>query len=199
MMTLPNAITLGRIALVVVFTIAVSLTPDIPWGYPLALIAFCVAAASDWLDGYLARKLHEVTTFGKLIDPLADKIAVAAAIIYLVHASYCPVWVAILIVMREFLITGLRQIAQEHHVIMAADYTGKWKTTFQLAFCIGCLLDLTVKAYPNSLGWCTPLTRLLDPQSDLPILYHITLWGSIILTAWSGGSYCFSARKFLFR
>ena len=81
MLNLPNAITLTRIALVVVFTAAVSIADQYSWGYLAALVTFILAACTDWLDGYLARRLNQVTTFGKLIDPLADKIAVSAAFI----------------------------------------------------------------------------------------------------------------------
>ncbi len=196
MLNLPNSITLTRIALVVVFTIAISVTPTYRVGFPIALIAFVLAAFSDWLDGYLARKLQEVTTFGKLIDPLADKIAVAAAFIYLTSVDTCPAWATILIVSREFLVTGIRQIAQEHGIIMAADRTGKWKTVFQLAFCTGVLLTLTVTAYPEGMAAFSWLSSLCEPGAWL---YLLLLWGSIILTAWSGIAYCIGARKFLFR
>lgn len=103
MLNLPNTITLTRIALVVVFTAVISLAAQHPWGYPAALIVFVLAACTDWLDGYLARRLNQVTTFGKLIDPLADKIAVSAAFIYLTAAGLCPFWVTIIIISREFL------------------------------------------------------------------------------------------------
>lgn len=199
MLNLPNSITLTRIALVFVFTIAISLTPEYRAGYPIALFAFLLAAMSDWLDGYLARKLHEVTTFGKLIDPLADKIAVSAAFIFLTSVHACPAWATILIITREFLVTGIRQIAQEHGIIIAADRTGKWKTVFQLAFCTAGLLVLTVNAYPYELSSLTSLARLCMPNTSEAWLYIITLWGSIVLTAWSGIAYCLGARKFLFR
>lgn len=92
MLNLPNAITLTRIALVVVFTAAVSVADQYSWGYLAALVTFILAACTDWLDGYLARRLNQVTTFGKLIDPLADKIAVSAAFIYLTGEGLCPAW-----------------------------------------------------------------------------------------------------------
>ena len=151
MLNLPNAITLTRIALVVVFTAAVSVADQYSWGYLAALVTFILAACTDWLDGYLARRLNQVTTFGKLIDPLADKIAVSAAFIYLTGEGLCPAWITILIISREFLVTGLRQIAQDHGVIIPAGTSGKWKTAFQLAFCIACLLALTWTHTPEYL------------------------------------------------
>ena len=179
MLNLPNAITLTRIALVVVFTAAVSIADQYSWGYLAALVTFILAACTDWLDGYLARRLNQVTTFGKLIDPLADKIAVSAAFIYLTGVGLCPVWVTILIISREFLVTGLRQIAQDHGVIIPAGTSGKWKTAFQLAFCIASLLALTWTHTPEY------LPSFLDQLAALCLwhgsgasnfLYQFTLW-----------------------
>ncbi|WP_290504822.1 CDP-diacylglycerol--glycerol-3-phosphate 3-phosphatidyltransferase [Akkermansia sp.] len=202
MLNLPNAITLTRIALVVVFTAAVSIADQYSWGYLAALVTFILAACTDWLDGYLARRLNQVTTFGKLIDPLADKIAVSAAFIYLTGVGLCPVWVTILIISREFLVTGLRQIAQDHGVIIPAGTSGKWKTAFQLAFCIASLLALTWTHTPEYLpSFLAQLAALClwHGSGASNFLYQFTLWGSIILTVYSGAVYCVGARKFLQR
>lgn len=132
----------------------------------------------------------------------ADKIAVSAAFIYLTGVGLCPVWVTILIISREFLVTGLRQIAQDHGVIIPAGTSGKWKTAFQLAFCIASLLALTWTHTPEY------LPSFLDQLAALCLwhgsgasnfLYQFTLWGSIILTVYSGAVYCVGARKFLQR
>ena len=200
MLNLPNTITLTRIALVVVFTAVISLAAQHPWGYPAALIVFVLAACTDWLDGYLARRLNQVTTFGKLIDPLADKIAVSAAFIYLTAAGLCPFWVTIIIISREFLVTGLRQIAQDHGVIIPAGTSGKLKTAFQLAFCIGCLLALTWVHTPEYIpSILSPVASLCHWQGDgiANFLYQFTLWGAVILTVYSGAVYCVGARRFL--
>ena len=157
---------------------------------------------SDWLDGYLARRLNQVTTFGKLIDPLADKIAVSAAFIYLTGEGLCPAWITILIISREFLVTGLRQIAQDHGVIIPAGTSGKWKTAFQLAFCIACLLALTWTHTPEYLPSITDRLAALclwHGSGASNLLYQVTLWGSVILTVYSGAVYCAGARKFLQR
>ena len=202
MLNLPNAITLTRIALVVVFTAAVSVADRYSWGYLAALVTFILAACTDWLDGYLARRLNQVTTFGKLIDPLADKIAVSAAFIYLTGVGLCPVWVTILIISREFLVTGLRQIAQDHGVIIPAGTSGKWKTAFQLAFCIACLLALTwthTPEYLPSIADRLAALCLWHGSGASNLLYQVTLWGSVILTVYSGAVYCAGARKFLQR
>ncbi len=203
MLNLPNIITLIRIALVVVFTVVISLVEPHGYGYLLALLTFVLAACSDWLDGYLARKLNQITTFGKLIDPLADKIAVSAAFIYLSSINMCPAWVSILIISREFMVTGLRQIAQDVGVIIAAGKSGKWKTGFQLAFCIGCLLNLAW-TYTPCVQQYTPFglrhiaqTWTVDYLSIGSILYHTTLWGAVILTVYSALVYSLGAGKFL--
>lgn len=200
MLNLPNSITLSRIALVALFTFAVSMGREHSWGYPLALFSFVLAAASDWLDGYLARKLRQVTTFGKLIDPLADKIAVSAAYIYLSAAGLCPAWATIVIIGREFLVTGIRQIAQDQGVVIAADMTGKCKAVFQMAFCIGGLLVLAVLSWGTAAPeWVTVLAAWCNPHLSGSWLYDITFWGSIALTVWSGVSYSVGARHLLMR
>ena len=177
MLNLPNAITLTRIALVVVFTAAVSVADRYSWGYLAALVTFILAACTDWLDGYLARRLNQVTTFG-------------------------PAWITILIISREFLVTGLRQIAQDHGVIIPAGTSGKWKTAFQLAFCIACLLALTWTHTPEYLPSITDRLAALclwNGSGASNLLYQVTLWGSVILTVYSGAVYCAGARKFLQR
>lgn len=185
MLNLPNTITLSRIVLVIVFTVALSI--DLASSRLIALCSFILAAATDWLDGYLARRLNQVTTFGKLIDPLADKILVASAFIYLTEEGFCPFWVTALIICREFLVTGLRQIAQSKGVIMAADRSGKWKTGFQLAYCIDCLL---VMAFPASA--CFLINGDFATAMRMGLLIC-----AVLLTVWSGIHYCLSARFFI--
>ena len=206
-MNLPNKLTMMRVVLVPVFMIFAALshygTADFNAAFMLtAGIIFAVASFTDFLDGYLARRLNQVTTFGKLIDPLADKIAVSAAFIYLTGEGLCPAWITILIISREFLVTGLRQIAQDHGVIIPAGTSGKWKTAFQLAFCIACLLALTWTHTPEYLPSITDRLAALclwHGSGASNLLYQVTLWGSVILTVYSGAVYCAGARKFLQR
>ena len=108
-----------------------------PWSDLTALIIFLVAAFSDFLDGYLARKNNMVTDFGKLMDPLADKMLVSTALICFVgiRAEF-PAWCAIIIIAREFIISGFRQIAAEKHVIIMASWWGKIKTVVQMIMCV---------------------------------------------------------------
>jgi CDP-diacylglycerol--glycerol-3-phosphate 3-phosphatidyltransferase len=189
---LPNAITVSRLFLTAVFVAAVGFPGTA--GYAIALVTFSVAAATDWLDGYLARKLGLVTPLGKLLDPLADKILVCAAFVYFsaqpVDGYHSPVWVTALIIAREFLVTGLRQIAVEAGQVLAADRLGKWKTTFQLTFCITGLVWLTLV----SMGSGGFLRDLTSPDGWL---MPISLWTAVALTLISGANYVWSSRKLL--
>lgn len=169
-----------------------------PWANMLALVSFVIAAASDWLDGYFARKLDLVTSLGKLLDPLADKILVAAGFIYLSSNLFgkglCPVWVTCLIIGREFIVTGLRQIAVEQGVVIAADNLGKWKTTFQLTFIIVCLVYISFKEFESHNFLTESLLCLAKPES---YLMPIALWGAVALTVISGWNYLWSNRQLL--
>lgn len=193
---LPNAITLSRLVLTAVFVIAVGF-PANP-GYAIALVTFSVAAATDWLDGYLARKMGLVTQLGKLLDPLADKILVCAAFVFFsaqpTGGYHCPVWVTALIIAREFLVTGLRQIAVEAGQVLAADGLGKWKTTFQLIFCITGLVWLTFSSMtdPGKIGGL-----LRDLANPAGWLRPASLWIAVALTLISGANYVWSSRKLL--
>ena len=185
-MNLPNTITAGRLVLTAVFVVAVSVGGT--WGYFVGLWSFVFAAISDFLDGYLARKLGQVTSTGKLMDPLADKVLVAAAYVFLVSVNLCPAWVAIVILAREFLVTGLRQIAVEQGMVLAADRLGKWKTGFQIAYCI------TGMVWLIELDW-NYLRPLAQPDQ---VLLPVFLWGSLLMTVLSGGNYLKKSRE-LFR
>lgn len=136
-----NVVTLVRILLVPVFVVAIiSPWPDFfpgwesaelwkPW---IAALIFAVLSCTDALDGYLARSRGEVTNFGKFIDPLADKILVAAALLALIELQVLPSWVALLIIAREFIVSGLRMLVATHGVVVAASWYGKAKTVFQI-------------------------------------------------------------------
>jgi CDP-diacylglycerol--glycerol-3-phosphate 3-phosphatidyltransferase len=185
---LPNSITLGRLVLTVVFITAVSFPG--PTGYGIAFVAFVAGALSDWLDGYLARRLDLVTSIGKLLDPIADKVLVAAAFVFLTP-RFCPVWATVLILTREFLVTGLRQIAVEKGQVIAAAWSGKWKTTFQLAFCITALLWLVLEARGQGQE---RLARFISQGGWLQPLF---LWVAVGLTALSGVHYLWNGRNIL--
>lgn len=147
-MNLPNKLTIIRILLVPVMVI-ISLIP-IPgnvYGIPIQMLIidliFIVAAITDKLDGYLARKNNQVTTFGKFLDPIADKIIVVAAMIMLVGMQKLPAWIPIIVVFREFLISGYRLIAvQSNGTVIAANIWGKVKTATQMTAIIIMFLDV---------------------------------------------------------
>lgn len=138
-MTLPNWISIGRILLIPVFMVA--LLGSLPHGDGVAAAVFCLAAATDSLDGYLARSRQAVTTVGKFLDPLADKLLVSAALISLVSLDRLAAWVAMVIISREFAVTGLRLIAAGQGVVIAASVWGKVKTTFQMLAIILLIVD----------------------------------------------------------
>ena len=195
-MNIPNSITAFRLVLTAVFIAAITIQQ--PWANMLALISFIIAAASDWFDGYFARKLNLVTSLGKLLDPLADKILVAAGFIYLSSnldsKGLCPVWVTCAIIGREFMVTGLRQIAVEQGVVIAADRLGKWKTTFQLTFIITCLTHITFRQIQDH-NWLTELLNTLSRPDSY--LMPITLWGAVALTLISGWNYLWNNKQLL--
>jgi CDP-diacylglycerol--glycerol-3-phosphate 3-phosphatidyltransferase len=152
-MNLPNRLTLARLGLTVLFVIALSV--DFPYHYTLALVFFVLAAATDYLDGEIARRFALITSFGKLMDPLADKIMTAAAFVCLVPLRAIPAWAAIIVIVREFLITGLRLLAVSKGRILAADPIGKHKTFWQIAtvlYFLGLLAYNEIAGLPTAPG-----------------------------------------------
>ena len=126
-MNLPNKLTIVRMVLIVPFVVL--LLAGFDW---IALTIFVVASLTDMLDGKIARKYNLVTNFGKFMDPLADKLLVCAAMIVLVEMGRIPSWIVIIIISREFIISGFRLIASDNGVVIAASYWGKIKTVFQM-------------------------------------------------------------------
>ena len=161
-MNLPNKLTLFRVVLIVPFIIlllggeagwfgANTFVPDM-----LALAVFIIASLTDLIDGRIARKYNLVTNFGKFMDPLADKLLVCAALIALVEMGRIPAWVVIVIISREFIISGFRLIASDNQVVIAASYWGKFKTTFQMVMV--CLMIANLGIYYN---WMRLLTDVV--------------------------------------
>ena len=141
-MNLPNKLTVLRV-LMIPFFVWFTLVDLIP-GYSkyIAVGIFIIASLTDLLDGKIARKYNLVTNFGKFMDPLADKLLVCAALICLISKGMIPAWIVIVIISREFIISGFRLVASDNGVVIAASYWGKWKTTFQMLMIIVLLLDL---------------------------------------------------------
>ena len=166
-------------------------------GYGVGLVLFVIAAISDFVDGWLARKMGLVTPLGKLMDPLADKILVSAAFIFLTEKGFCPVWVTALIVGREFMVTGLRQIAVEAGQVIAADRLGKWKTGFQLTFCIAGLVWLTFENGKDLNPLFSFLRWLTRPYAEGGWIMILSLWIATALTLISGWNYLWASRDLL--
>nr|WP_301287892.1 CDP-diacylglycerol--glycerol-3-phosphate 3-phosphatidyltransferase [Paenibacillus sp. MSJ-34] len=177
-----NKITLARIFLVPIMMFFLLVNFDffpainiesfhITYNQIIAALIFIVAASTDGLDGYIARKGKMVTNLGKLLDPLADKLLIAAVLISLVEMGKCDAWIAIVIISREFAITGLRQVALLEGKVVAASKWGKWKTGVQITAIIAMLLNNF------------PFT-FIGFRFDL-----VAIWAAAIITVYSGIDY----------
>lgn len=175
-MNLPNKLTVLRVLLIPFFVVALLVGGgEIPMMRYVAAAIFIVASLTDLLDGKIARKYNLVTNFGKFMDPLADKLLVCAALICLVELGQIPAWMVIVIVSREFTISGFRLVAAEQGIVIAASYWGKFKTTFQMIAVVLMILRIPVLA---------AVTR-------------ICLWIALILTVVSLADYVVKNRKIL--
>jgi CDP-diacylglycerol--glycerol-3-phosphate 3-phosphatidyltransferase len=194
-MNLPNKLTVSRFVLTVVFLWALFWPWPIPFRHTLALIFFCLAGVTDFLDGRIARARGLITNFGILMDPLADKIMTCSAFIAFVESTHlhpdAPVkvaaWMVIIIVARELAITGLRLLAASKGVVLAAERFGKHKTISQIIAIIALLVTDARNEWPSSLqnlfqGWSAAFTE-------------IALWLTVALTAASGLIYLWRNRE----
>lgn len=141
-MNLPNKLTVLRVCMVPVFVFIMLWDGLGAAGKYVATLIFVLASITDWFDGYLARKHHLVTDFGKFMDPIADKLLVCSALICLVEKGALAAWIVIIIIGREFIISGFRLVASDKGTVIAASYWGKFKTVFQMIMVILLLLDL---------------------------------------------------------
>lgn len=140
-MNLPNKLTIFRVILIPFFVFFL-LAPYFPgYGKYIATAIFIAASLTDLADGKIARKYNLVTNFGKFMDPLADKLLVCSALICLVEINKLAAWIVIIIIAREFIISGFRLVASDNGVVIAASYWGKFKTTFQMLMIIALILD----------------------------------------------------------
>lgn len=141
-MNLPNKLTVLRVLMIPFFVVFMLM--DIVPGMDkwIALAIFAIASLTDLLDGKIARKYNLVTNFGKFMDPLADKLLVSSAMICLVEMGRLPAWIVIIIISREFIISGFRLVASDSGIVIAASYWGKFKTVFQMVMIIVMIMDL---------------------------------------------------------
>ena len=145
-MNLPNKLTILRVILIPFFVFFL-LTEFVPYHDLIARVIFIVASLTDMADGKIARKYNLVTNFGKFMDPLADKLLVCSAMICLIPLGQLAAWIVVIIIAREFIISGFRLIASDNGVVIAASYWGKFKTTFQMLMIIVLILELQ---FPNA-------------------------------------------------
>jgi CDP-diacylglycerol--glycerol-3-phosphate 3-phosphatidyltransferase len=169
-LNLPNTLTLLRIQLVPV--VIVALLDETPNGDAIAAAVFALAAFTDGLDGYIARSRGDITTFGKLMDPLADKLLVTAALVALVSLGRLEAWIAMVIIAREFFVTGLRGVAAERGIVIQASWLGKVKTATQIAAVIALIV------------W--------DPA---PVGVDVLVYVAVAFTVASGVDYFFGFRR----
>ena len=176
---IPNILTLMRIAAIPLMTVLL-MSGSREAGFWAAAL-FSAASFTDWLDGYLARRMGIVTVFGKFLDPIADKLIVMAALIMIIPFGRVPAWMVLVILSREIIITGLRGIASSEGIVIAASDLGKFKTIFQIVAIIGLLLHYD---YRWVFSFDHPL--LLVNMHNVGMFY---LWIAFVITVWSGVDY----------
>ena len=196
-MNLPNKLTILRIILIPVFVVLLlanfgtMLEKDI--ARYLAIGVFVVASLTDFLDGYIARKHKLVTNFGIFMDPIADKLLVSAALVAMVELGLLPAWVVILVISREFVISGLRLIASNQGVVLAASKWGKMKTVTQMMMIIFVLFNMGKDVLGNGIA--------LQPFADISDVFNyfceILMYLSAVLTVVSAVDYIVKNRHVL--
>ena len=175
-MNLPNKLTLLRVLMIPVFCVFLHFSPDSTLWRWLSLGVVALACLTDWLDGQIARRRNLVTNFGKFMDPIADKILVMSAFVMLAAQNRMEAWAVVVILAREFIVSGFRLVAAEGGVVIAASTIAKYKTASQM--------------------FAVLLTIVLVP-GPYEIIARIVLYVSVFLTALSGADYIWKNRKFL--
>ena len=186
-LNLPNKLTLIRMFLEPIY-LALMLI-EFPYHYIVALAVFAVASLTDMLDGKIARKNNLITVFGKLLDPLADKMLTTAALLAFMREGWCSIWIVMIVLTREFAVAGVRLIATAQGIVIPANYWGKAKTVSQMVFTIVIMLlaelDATFDIFANA-GWFT-----------LARVSNIMLWITAVLTVVSGITYFVDSKKLI--
>ena len=175
-MNLPNKLTLLRVCLIPVFVVFARMTPF--WAQCVAVAVYGIACLTDMLDGRIARARNLITNFGKFMDPIADKLLVMSALIVLTAQGRMPDWVCILMLAREFLVSGFRLVAVENGVVIAAGPLGKLKTVFQMVSTIALMLFVPVEG----------------PGGALSVVAVVLMYIALALTVVSGADYIWRNR-----
>lgn len=183
-MNLANKLTILRMLLIPFFLIFITLE-GLTYGKIIAIVIFIVASITDKLDGYIARTRNQITRFGKFMDPLADKLLVTAALISLVEYHIIPSWVAMIIIAREFAVTGLRAVAASEGIVIAASPWGKIKTVTQIIAIILALINLNY----NHVSLVFIKTIISHPHRILNWITGIAMFLAIAVTLISGFDY----------
>ncbi len=198
-MNLANKLTLMRVILVPFF-VAFMLIDAIPMNYLWAAVVFAAASITDMLDGKIARKYNMITSFGKFLDPLADKILVAAALVCFVEVGWCSAWVTALILAREFVVSGVRLVAasSEKKLVIPAGILGKLKTAMTMvAVCVILLLHI-LEDFRVIYG--TPYVYSIQPMGfgfPIQLVSDILMYIAAALTVASGVKYLYDYREFI--
>ena len=182
-MNLANKLTVLRIILVPVFLVFI-IEKGIPYGKSIATAVFLIASLTDKLDGYIARSRNQVTRFGKLMDPLADKLLVSAALVCLVELRIIPSFAAVIIIAREFAVTGLRSLAAAEGIVMAASWWGKIKTFIQIVAIVCALINLNIRNIKFLHNYYS-----YDLISLTKNLANVTIYLAVVVTIISGVDY----------
>src|SRR6185369_8666211 len=188
-LNLPNILTMMRIAAIPLMA-ALLMSPSQTAGFWAAAV-FALASITDWLDGYLARRMGIVTVFGKFLDPIADKLIVMAALIMITPLGRVPAWMVLVILGREIIITGLRGIASSEGIVISASDLGKFKTIFQIVAIIALLLHFD---YHWLFSSNNPL--FIVNMHNVGMFY---LWIAFVITVWSGVDYLYKFIKIIAR
>ncbi|HAE81010.1 MAG: CDP-diacylglycerol--glycerol-3-phosphate 3-phosphatidyltransferase [Clostridium sp.] len=180
-MNLPNKLTTLRMVMVPFFVFFLLWQHGENYTFRMiALALFIIASLTDLADGKIARKYNLVTDFGKFMDPLADKLLVCSALICLIDLGQIPAWMVVIIIGREFIISGFRLVASDNGVVIAASYWGKWKTTFQMFAVILMILDIPALEIPKQICiWVALALTIISLVDYIKKNYQILLTGDI--------------------
>lgn len=184
-MNLANKLTIVRIFLVPIFLVFIAVK-GIPYGTIIATCVFILASITDKLDGYIARSRNQITKFGKFMDPLADKLLVTAALISLVEYQVIPAWAAMIIVAREFAVTGLRSIVATEGVVIAASKWGQIKTVTQIVAIIFALIEVNISKQEEIVSLIGKAPTI---NNFFGTMTYVTLFIAVIATIISGYDY----------
>ena len=186
-MNLPNKLTIVRMILAPIYLVLMLV--EFPYHYLAALVVFALAAITDALDGHIARKNNLITAFGKLTDPLADKMLTTAALLAFMDQGLCSIWIVMIVLTREFAVTSVRLVASAQGVVIPANIWGKAKTVSQMVSTIIIMLLAQLEATFNIFqytGWLT-----------LARTSNILLWFTAIMTVISGVTYLIDGKKYI--